>query len=210
MQVNLAQKICTGCGRTLPATSFHRTGSTRDGIHTRCKRCRGRNDRELYLAQRPERLAKAKAAYAANPGPMRAYAKERYASNPKVREDAIRRAKAYLPEGRRRRKANPIWVLADRVRDSLRRTLRAADVSKNSNTFELLGYTPAQLHERLAPFIGEPCEECGAVEISLDNSHLDHIEPIRTAVTEEDVVRLNALTNLRLICGPCNLGRPRG
>jgi RNA ligase (TIGR02306 family) len=43
------------------------------------------------------------------------------------------------------------------------------------------------------------------VVINLENSHIDHIVPLAQARTITDVISLNQLNNLRLICSKCNL-----
>lgn len=58
-------KTCTKCGKSLPATPeyFHRTKSTNDGLHTRCKPCRTAQDRAYWHANAADINARRRAAY---------------------------------------------------------------------------------------------------------------------------------------------------
>lgn len=71
---------------------------------------------------------------------------------------------------------------------------------KTSPTFQMLGYTPEDLRKHV--------ERQFVNGMSWDNRHrweLDHIIPISSAKTVEDVVSLNQLPNLRPIWAEQNL-----
>jgi len=60
------------------------------------------------------------------------------------------------------------------------------------------------LKNHLFKYIDNPCEDCGKIKLNLSNSNIDHILPISSSITIEDVLLLNQLSNLRLICIECN------
>lgn len=103
-----------------------------------------------------------------------------------------------------KKRQDPIGNLSNRLRLSMRKAYRKGGVSKTGRTFSLLGYTPKQLYNHLSVFYTQPCQRCGS-DIDSLNAHMDHILPIGTAKTEEDIIRLNQLGNLRMICSVCNL-----
>jgi 5-methylcytosine-specific restriction endonuclease McrA len=102
---------------------------------------------------------------------------------------------------RQRQSVNPVFVFSRRLRSSLR---KAWTGSKCKPTFDLLGYDRAALLHHLNPYLSRSCVRCNLVTIDLTNSHIDHILPLAGCQSNEDVIRLNQLTNLRLICRTCN------
>jgi hypothetical protein len=88
------------------------------------------------------------------------------------------------------------------VRASLRRSLRKVNAGKDRRTFDLLGYTPCDLARHM--------ERQFVRGMGWDNFgkwHIDHIVPISTADTKDDVVRLNQLSNLRPLWREANLAK---
>jgi hypothetical protein len=155
--------------------------------------------------------------YHANPEPAKRYRKEKYWENPgEARRKEYEWRKANPEKAREirrkiglKRTANPILNFSDRVRDRLRVVLKRNGIAKSKKTFDLLGYTPSQLYARLSPFLGNPCPLCGKVILTMETADIDHIVQAGYAQSITDVVRLNALLNLRLICESCNCSRPR-
>src|SRR6266567_997813 len=84
---NVLVKLCTKCGRELPATAefFHLHKIHRDGLSSQCKECRRQNHKEQYSHPdvREQILARVKAHY--NPEYKRVYDKV-YHSRSGVRE----------------------------------------------------------------------------------------------------------------------------
>ncbi len=113
--------------------------------------------------------------------------------------------KVHARKASEKRKANPVYRLADKIRRSVKRACRQKGILKHGMTFELLEYTPQEIHGYLSQYLGKPCEVCKECEISLDSCHLDHITPVCTANSLQDVIKLSEMVNLRLICPDCNL-----
>lgn len=93
---------------------------------------------------------------------------------------------------RRRRAADPVFRLAKNMSAMMRFALRRVGARKSESTFKMLPYTAEQLRSHLEKqFIrGMSWKNVGKWEI-------DHIVPLCTAVTKDDVIRLNQLSNLR-------------
>lgn len=58
-------KICTKCGRELPATSeyFHKNKRTPDGLYYRCKKCKSEDDKEYRIRNKSKLRVKRKIQY---------------------------------------------------------------------------------------------------------------------------------------------------
>lgn len=115
-------------------------------------------------------------------------------------ENPVSRTTAYKQNVKRTRRMQPQIAMAERVSRLLCWSLVSVGAIKRSATFDLLGYTPADL---VAHF-----ERQFVDGMSWDNRHLwhiDHITPISTARTEADVIRLNQLSNLRPLWATDNM-----
>ena len=108
-------------------------------------------------------------------------------------------------------KNNPLIKVKGTIKRAIRRAIKNAGYVKDKSCFDILGRNPQEYLEHFNSFMGKPCV-CGIVcnsktIITGTNSHCDHIIPIITAKNEEDVIRLNQLDNLQIICAPCNLSK---
>lgn len=102
------------------------------------------------------------------------------------------------------RQENPTYRFGAHLSALLRAALKKCGLPKRDRTSVLLGYTPQQLYDHLSTAFNKPCGWCGEVLLEGDNSAIDHIVPISQAKTEEEVLALNKLENLRLLHGRCN------
>jgi len=94
----------------------------------------------------------------------------------------------------KRRKTDPLFKLADVVRTRLRSFLRSKGLKKNKGTFDLIGCTPLELRTHL-----EKQFEPGMTWNNHTNFgwHVDHIIPLSSAKTREDIEILCHYTNLQ-------------
>lgn len=106
-----------------------------------------------------------------------------------------------------KRKQDPLKHLSDKLRSSFRTSLKKRGINKSDLTYNYLGYEPKDLYKHLSKYLDKMCELCNKKLITANQNHIDHIVPLHTALTLEDVIILNQLTNLRLICPSCNLNR---
>jgi len=105
-----------------------------------------------------------------------------------------------------KRKTDPIFRLRRNISKGLWAALQNIGSNKNEqSTMSLLGFTKEELGQKLLPYLYRPCDRCKNVELTNENSHMDHILPLSLAQTKEEIIYLNQLHNLRLICKTCNL-----
>lgn len=99
-----------------------------------------------------------------------------------------------------RRQVNPTYSLTCRIRRAITKSLFNFGYTKNSHTTEILGCDWSTFKEYI---------ELRFVDgMSWENRHLwhiDHIIPLATAKTEEDVYRLSHFTNLQPLWATDNL-----
>lgn len=114
-------------------------------------------------------------------------------------ENPVSRTPEYRAEIRRKRRADPATAMSERMSRMLCWALAGVNAVKSGATFDALGYSPADLKAHLEKQFTEG--------MSWDNRDLweiDHITPISSARTPEDVLALNQLWNLRPLWADLN------
>lgn len=108
------------------------------------------------------------------------------------KENPISRTAEYQAAKKRRFRQRPAYLIAERVSRLMAWALASVGAIKRSSTFDLLGFTPAQLKTHI-----EKQFLPGMSWANRSEWHVDHIIPISTATCEADVIALNQLSNLR-------------
>lgn len=106
-----------------------------------------------------------------------------------------------------RRQNDLLYKLSCYVRSSINQAFRRKNYTKKSKTYEILGCTYEEFKNHIES-LWEPWmtwdnygQYNGKPNYGWD---LDHIIPLSSAVTEEDVIRLNHYTNLQPLCSKIN------
>ena len=91
-----------------------------------------------------------------------------------------------------RRKTDPIFRIKTYLGNRLRDYLKGLNYCKNSKIFDIVGCTPIELKVYIeSKFVDGMCWE------NHGEWHIDHIIPLSTGKTLEDVYRLNHYSNLQ-------------
>ena len=102
---------------------------------------------------------------------------------------------------RNRRLNDPIYKLIGNVRSRLYLYLKSTGITKNKRTFDGVGCSPPELKEHLEKqFVDGMSWEIMGKEI-----HIDHIIPLSSAKTEEEIYKLSHYTNLQPLWAEDNL-----
>lgn len=143
-----------------------------------------------YSENRERILDKSRSAYEKDGKAKRAYALE-YQKKHLPRIVAARA---------NRQKVDPVYAAKERVRALIKQCLKTSGTEKTSRTSQILGCTTKQFKEHLErqflPNMGWH---------NFSEWHIDHIVPISSAKTEEEVIALNHFTNLRPLWASENL-----
>lgn len=136
-----------------------------------------------------------KAYYEANKEKIAEQIKAHYQAN---KEKILEQKKAYISQ---RKKSDPLFKLICNYRRSCHRAFKSIGNKKNNRSLKLLELeTWKELAKHLeSKFYDHP--KTGE-KMTLDNHglygwHIDHIIPISTAKTEEDIIKLCHYTNLQ-------------
>lgn len=118
------------------------------------------------------------------------------------RANNIDKYKKYSQTYRQKRINNPISKLKTQVKDVVRNAFRRKGYAKNTKTSLLLGCDyNVFIKYLLETFKNNYGHEYDGKE----EVHIDHIIPLATAKTKEDVIRLSYYTNLQLLKAKDNL-----
>lgn len=112
-----------------------------------------------------------------------------------------------------RKKNDPLYRLICNVRSLIKESLKKKGYRKNSKTFNILGCSYVEfkqhLEKQFQPWMNWNNYGLynGQTEYGWD---IDHIIPLKTAKTVEDIIRLNHYTNLQPLCSYVNRDVKKG
>jgi len=169
-------KVCTRCGAYLPIDSFGKLSEGKNGYRPVCKQCTREDDRKWRAAHREKEQSRHKQYRSEHKAQMKEYAQKR-------RED-------------------PILRLSDQARQTIWQSFHRKGYRKDTKSAALTGLSSADLTDYLLGTYAKTygCEWDGIIPV-----HIDHIVPLSTAESIEDVKRLCYYTNLQLLKAHDNL-----
>lgn len=185
----MESKKCTKCFNIKPLSEFYKDTQKSDGHRPDCKDC----GKSYHLKNRDSILVKMKERRELNKDRYKTKQREYYVNN---KELVIKKNNAYYLS---KRNSDPVLQLkhdlSKQLRMAMKGTWKYTDKSKGYPTIGLP-------YEELVKYLWGTFElnyGLGRAEVSLDLLHIDHIIPLSTAQTVEDVRRLNHYTNLQLL-----------
>lgn len=181
-----ATKRCAACGEVKLKELFAKAPKRPDGVRPYCKDCSNAANR-AYRAEFPERASASSKKWAdANPEKRRAKALRWNLENPG------RATKLVVEWQKRKMETDPMFRFISQTRQAIRKSIRKMGYRKSGTTSRILGCDWAQFRKHIeAQFLKGMSWE------NRSEWHIDHIVPISSASSQEDVLRLNHFTNLR-------------
>jgi hypothetical protein len=181
-------KICSKCKVEKLLYDFPKDKNRCDGYYVYCKECRNR----LYQSKSSEIKEKSRNYYYDNKEKNQTKILERNRlwrkNNPSYTTD--------------RKKTDPAFKLIKNLRRRLNRFINFTYITKRSTTITLVGCSPKELKLFL--------ENKFTDNMSWENYgewHIDHIIPLSSAKTEEDLYKLSHYTNLQPLWAKDNLSK---
>lgn len=211
-------KICSKCKiekDTCEFSTFYSKELSRLRIHSYCKDCINNSSKIRYENNKENIKIKKKEFYHKNKESELNRRKLHYAKN---REKELLRMKEYrennkqyFQEHRKKyqknyennRYENDLeYKLSKNIRRRVSLFLQSNNISKTNKTFDIVGCAPQQLKEHLQSQFKD--------NMSWDNYgyygwHIDHIIPLSSAKTEEEIYKLCHYTNLQPLWGEENI-----
>jgi len=209
-------KVCSKCKENKKVCEFGNSKSSKDGLLYCCKKCnneRGKNyikenyqktleQHRKWTAKNPEWVYnRHKKWREENPEKVKELQEEWYKKNPEKRLEYRKNYKPRKNQQRKeRRKIDPLFVLTNNLRSRMYKFLITLNITKKNTTFEIVGCSPEFLKEHL--------EKQFVSGMSWENRtdwHIDHIIPLSSAKTEEELYKLCHYTNLKPLWAEENL-----
>ena len=171
-------KKCTTCKVEKELTEFHKKKESKDGLRADCKSCKKEYDKEHYQTNKERVKERIKEYNQAN----KEYYKE-YQQTYKERRNKLRRD---------RKKADPLYKMTHNLRSRTYKAFKNNGYTKNTKTKEMLGvdWEVCKAH----------IERQFTKGMSWDNQgdwHIDHIIPLASANTEQELKKLCHYSNLQ-------------
>jgi hypothetical protein len=223
-------KVCNKCNLEKDICEFGKLKSSRDGYRYFCKKCRnniektyeGSNVSERKKKWRNNNKEKIKNHYQETKQIILDYQKKYREENlDKIKErgkkyyninkkEILDKNKIYRKNTKnirniyesKKKKNDPIYSLLCGMRSRLCNYLKMCDVTKTNKTFDIVGCSPQFLKEHLETQFTDG--------MSWDNRsewHIDHIIPLSSAKTEDELYKLCHYTNLQPLWAKDNLSK---
>ena len=201
-------KICSKCGDTQDLCFFQKDKSKKDGYRPDCKSCRKQysdlnyyrfkeknsNYKKKVRKTNPEKFAEREKIYRINnPDKVKLRRKTYYENNKEKQFKYVRE----------RIKTDPVFKLVNNMRRRSSIFLSLNGITKKNKTFDIVGCTPQFLKE----YLEQKFTEGMSWELIGQHIHIDHITPLSSANTEEEVYKLCHYTNLQPLWAFDNLSK---
>ena len=218
-------KICNKCSIEKSFDDFHNRKDTKDGKCTICKVCKKDSAKEYYDDNKEKILKKTKIWIKENPEKRKITTKKyRKNNSEKLKEDGksyrqlnyekekkrlstyykkntdkvLNRNKSY---NKKRLKNDELFKLKSNMRSRVKKFLKLNNIHTKNRTFQIIGCSPLYLKEYIEKkFTEGMCWNLVGKEI-----HIDHIIPLSSAKTEEEIYKLCHYTNLQPLWAKDNL-----
>ena len=210
-------KICSKCKVEKDICEFNNRNTSKDGKRSSCKKC-DFEDVEKWRQNNKEKTKQQKQRYLKKHCQENLNRGKKYRENNKEknltrirnwRENNKQYFITYYQENKskitkqysKRKKIDILFKLSSLYRSKINKILGS---NKNTATFEIIGCSPQELKKHL--------ENQFIVGMSWDNHglfgwHIDHIIPLSSAKTEEEIYKLCHYTNLQPLWAKDNLAK---
>ena len=195
-------KICSKCKEEKGVCEFRKDKQKKDGLYPSCKDC-CKLHREQNITFF---LEKSKKWYNNNCIESNKKSLEWNQKNPESFKQSQKNWEKINRKNRNKysvnkRKNNPIVKLSENVRTRIRVFLSLNNIIKKNKTFDIVGCSPEFLKE----YLEQKFTEGMSWELMGQHIHIDHIIPLSSANTEEEVYKLCHYTNLQPLWAEDNL-----
>jgi len=171
-------KVCSKCQIEKDLTEYRKDCTKKDGLRPECKTC-------VKNFEKNKRNQ--------NPDMMKEKLKKFYQENPEKRKIYRENYKPRKHEQRKeRRNQDIIFSLINNVRTSLYKYLNKMSIKRETKTSQIIGCTPEKLKEHI-----EKQFKNGMTWENRRDWNIDHIIPLSSAKTKDELYKLCHYTNLQ-------------
>jgi len=209
-------KVCSICKNDKDIFEFGKSKSSKDGLLYCCKKCNSERGKK-YVKENPKKVLEQQKKWR-DKNPEWVYNRHKkwreenselsneirrnwLNKNPEKRKEYRENYKLRKHERRKERRDNdPVFNLTNRMRCRIWKYLNILEITKRNKTFDIVGCSPEFLKKHL--------ENQFIDGMSWDNRsewHIDHIIPLSSAKTEDELYKLCHYTNLQPLWAEDNL-----
>jgi hypothetical protein len=220
-------KICCRCKIEQNISEYTKLKRTKDGLNNSCKTCVKKKSAIYYLNNKDKVVVQCRRWMKKNRDKVQAASKRFRDKNPEKIKEINRRSKEknkekiklrlrewreknkeHIKEYKKihrkkykernielraiRRKTDSLYNLTNAVRCRINEYVKKLDIIKRNKTFDIVGCTPQELKEHL-----ESQFKDGMSWENRNEWHIDHIIPLCSATTEDELYKLCHYTNLQ-------------
>lgn len=207
----IEKKECTKCHILKDVCEFHIRKNRKSGYRSECKECgkklskRWTEKNLIHIKERNKNYNKQY--YNNNLDYFKEKNKNYYSNNTvfckELMTDFKKNNLNYKKEYEQKRKStDPIYKLSVTIRSRINKLFKSNNVNKKNNTFDIIGCSPIFLKEYIEKKF---TEEMSWSNRGLFGWHIDHIIPLSSAKTEEEIYKLCHYTNLQPLWAKDNL-----
>lgn len=197
-------KKCNRCGEIKPVEKFNKNKTTRDGYQGCCRTCTAKYHQE-YRQRHPDRVKAAQERWNKSDKARESYRKYDAAHREQRREYNRRRQivnrKAISAYRLNKLHTDPQYYFKQRVRQCVRDSVGRRGLKKSKKTEEIVGLP----FDKFKEYLLKTWERNYGKAWAGEPYHIDHIIPLVTAKTEEDILRLCHYSNLQMLTPHDNL-----
>ena len=190
-------KICSKCNIEKEICNFHKWKNGPDGYKRDCKECRKLETKSYYNKNNEKIKLRVSRYRKLNPDKVKEVKQKIYDRDKKrilmvnklYRENNRKTRNAYI---RNRKLTDPVFKLKYLINSRMRIFMKSHNITKKNKTFEIVGCTPKELKEHI-----ENQFQSGMSWNNQGDWHIDHIIPLSSGKTEDEIVKLCHYSNLQ-------------
>jgi hypothetical protein len=199
----MAVKMCLKCGQEKELSCFHKRSGVRSGVQPRCKDCCKSINAERYLQKKNHILSlnaiwrTENADYKRDIGRRHYHKnKEKFSQYQKDNRQLINRRK------RERKKSDPLFKLNITLRNRIRKFFKESGYDKGRSGIKLVGAPLPTVKNHIELLFKD-----GMSWSNHGDWHIDHIIPLSSAKSKEELIKLCHYTNLQPLWAKENLSK---
>jgi len=190
----MKKKICNKCGVVKDICEFGIRRDTKDGMMTCCKSCKKKLNQN-WRKNNSDKAKKSDKNWRKNNIELR----KKYMKNYRL-ENKLHVLEYCNRYEKNRKKIDPVFRLKILCRKRIYHFLKLRKLTKKNETFKIIGCTPAKLKEYI-----EKKFLSGMDWNNQGKWHIDHIIPLSSAKTEEEIYKLCHFKNLQPLWAEDNI-----
>jgi hypothetical protein len=194
-------KKCSKCKQEKSIDCFQKDSQKKDGFYSRCKTCVSIFNKSKH---------KPYSEYSDLQKKLKLEADARYRLNNKEKEKERHKKyfennkSKYYENTKKRKEKNPLLKLNLNIRSRIYNALKRVNQNKKAKTLDIIGCT---FYECKIHIESQFKEGMSWENYNLETWHIDHIIPLSSAKTEEDLYKLFHYTNLQPLWAKENLSK---